>query len=141
MSNLLVSLGHTGRSSAALGHTLKYTATCHHKKPHNVLSKFTIWCWAACGLRVGHPCKTARRADVQESSAPDITQAQGHYEDPRAVNTCDLNYAKETQKQLGHGSGPHPAFGSRPLTCRHTTQVLSDSHHGQLLSAEHRNLV
>ena len=46
VSNLLASLGHTGRR-VVLGHTLntsQYVIT--HKKSHNVLSKFTILCWA-----------------------------------------------------------------------------------------------
>ena len=46
VSNLLVSLGHTG-SRVALGHTLNTQTLTKTKKSHNVLSKFKILCWAA----------------------------------------------------------------------------------------------
>ena len=44
----MASLGHTGRR-VVLGHTFKYTNINENKqiKSHNVLSKFTILCWAA----------------------------------------------------------------------------------------------
>ena len=47
VSNLLASLGHTGRR-VVLGHILNtQTLTKTNKKSHNVLNKFTILCWAA----------------------------------------------------------------------------------------------
>ena len=66
VSRLLVSLGHTGRR-VVLGHTLNTQIVKKKKTPHNVLSKFTILCWApfishpwipaARGVQVGHPCQ------------------------------------------------------------------------------------
>ena len=47
VSNLLVSLGHTGRRRVVLGHTLDTLQHVITKKSHNVLRKFTILCWAA----------------------------------------------------------------------------------------------
>ena len=46
VSDLSASLGHT---ESCLGPQIKYIATYNHthKKPHNVLSKFMILCWAA----------------------------------------------------------------------------------------------
>ena len=46
VSNLLVSLGHTGRR-VVLGHTLNTLwHVITHKESHNVLNKFMILCWA-----------------------------------------------------------------------------------------------
>ena len=47
MSNLLGSLGRTGRRSVVLGHTLNILQCAITRKSHNILSKFTILCWAA----------------------------------------------------------------------------------------------
>ena len=47
VSNLLTSLGHTGRRIVVLGCTLNTLWRVITKKSHNVLSKFTILCWAA----------------------------------------------------------------------------------------------
>ena len=46
ISKLLVSLDHTGKR-VVLGHTLNTLWHIITKKSHNVLSKFTILCWAA----------------------------------------------------------------------------------------------
>ena len=43
----LASLGHTERRRAVLGHTLNTQTLMKTKKSHNVLSKFTILCWAS----------------------------------------------------------------------------------------------
>ena len=47
MSNLLASLGHTGRRRVVLGHTLNTLQHIIIKISHNVLSKFMILCWAS----------------------------------------------------------------------------------------------
>ena len=46
VSKLLMSLGHPGRRRVVLGHTLNTQTLRKTKKSHNVLSNFTIWCWA-----------------------------------------------------------------------------------------------
>ena len=46
VSNLLVSLGHTGRR-VVLGHTLNTLQHIITKKSYHVLSKVVILCWAA----------------------------------------------------------------------------------------------
>ena len=56
----MASLGHTGRQSVVLGHTLNTLQHIITKESHNVLSKFTILCWATfiailgCVWPVGH---------------------------------------------------------------------------------------
>ena len=47
MSDLLASLGHTGKRRVVLGHILNTLCHVITKKSHNVLSKFTILCWTA----------------------------------------------------------------------------------------------
>ena len=42
----MASLGHPGRRRVVLGHTLNTQTLTKTKKSPNVLSKFTIWCWA-----------------------------------------------------------------------------------------------
>ena len=69
-SNLLASLGHTGR--VVLGYTLNALWHVVTKRSYNVLCKFTILCWATfitilgCmwpnGPWVGHPCSKAFRS-------------------------------------------------------------------------------
>ena len=57
------------RKKSCLGQHVKFTVTCNLKESHNVLSKFTVLCWAAfrappephaaaCRPQVGHPCFT-----------------------------------------------------------------------------------
>ena len=48
-SNLSTSLGRTGRRGVVLGHpsNTQRRIITHRKKPHRVLSKFSILCWAA----------------------------------------------------------------------------------------------
>ena len=62
VSNLLVSLVHTGRR-VVLGHTLHTQTLTKTKIPHNVLSTFTILHWAALlailGHRLEHPWLTS----------------------------------------------------------------------------------
>ena len=53
MSNLLASLGHTGRR-VVVTHALNTQTLTKTKKSHNVLSKFTILCWAAFIAILGH---------------------------------------------------------------------------------------
>ena len=47
VSNLSASLGHTGRRSVVLGHTLNTQTLMKTKTSHNVLSELVILCWAA----------------------------------------------------------------------------------------------
>ena len=42
----MASLGHTGKRRVVLGHTLNTLQDVITKKSHDVLSKFTILCWA-----------------------------------------------------------------------------------------------
>ena len=74
VSNLLASLGYTGRRRLVLDHTLNTQALMktdeQQQQKKTVLSKFTILCWAAfiailghtqspgCGPQVGHPCQS-----------------------------------------------------------------------------------
>ena len=48
VSNILASLGHTGRKRVGLGYTLNTQTLMRTKKSHNDLSKFTLLCWATC---------------------------------------------------------------------------------------------
>ena len=56
------------KKNSNLGPHIKYTATHNHKQSHNVLSKFTILCWAAsiailgCMGPAGHRLDTLARA-------------------------------------------------------------------------------
>ena len=67
VSNLLASLGHTGRRSIVIGHPLNTVWHVITKNPHNVLSKFTVLCWASfiavlgCTQPVGHRLDSPRR--------------------------------------------------------------------------------
>ena len=47
VSNLSVSLGHTGRRGVVLGHTLNTQTVTKTDEQKKVLSKFTTLCWAA----------------------------------------------------------------------------------------------
>ena len=47
VSNLLASLGHTGRRNIVLGHTLNTQTLRKTNEQKKVLSKFMILCWAA----------------------------------------------------------------------------------------------
>ena len=62
---ILSSLGHTGRRRAVSGHTLNTLQHINHKKkPYNVLSKFTILCWAALIAILGHMQPTGHGLDT-----------------------------------------------------------------------------
>ena len=65
MSKLLPSLGHTGRR-VVLGHTLNILWHVITKKSHNVLSKFTILCWAGFTVILGHLQPTHRGLDTAD---------------------------------------------------------------------------
>ena len=64
VSNLLASLGHTGRRSVVVGHTLNILQHVITKKSHNVLSKFTILCWTAFIAMLSNMQPTGRRLDT-----------------------------------------------------------------------------
>ena len=64
VSNLLASLGHTGRRRVVLDHTLNTLQHVITKKPHNVLSKFMILCWAAFTAILGCVPPTGHRSDT-----------------------------------------------------------------------------
>ena len=64
VSNLLASLGHTGRVRVVLGCTLNTQTLLKTKKSHNVLSKFMILCWAAFIAILGHMPHVAHRLQV-----------------------------------------------------------------------------
>ena len=64
LSNLLVSLGHTGRRTVVLGHTLNTQTLIKTKKNLNVLSKFTISCWVAFIATVGCMRPMGHRLDT-----------------------------------------------------------------------------
>ena len=50
---------------SCLGPCIKYIVTRHHKKKsHNVLSKFTILCWAAVTAVLGCMCPVGHRLDT-----------------------------------------------------------------------------
>ena len=61
---LLVSLHHTGRTRVVLGHTLNTLQHIITKTSHNVLSKFTILCWAAFIAVLGRVWPTDHRLDT-----------------------------------------------------------------------------
>ena len=75
VSNILASLGHTGRT-IVLGHTLNTLWHIIKRKSHNLLSKFTVLCWtsfiatwgciwpAGC-VGVEHPCLIGSGSDRQ----------------------------------------------------------------------------
>ena len=46
MSDVLVSLGHTGRKRVSLGHTLNTRTLTETEEQKKVLSKFMNLCWA-----------------------------------------------------------------------------------------------
>ena len=58
MSNLLASLGHTGRGRVVLGHTLNTQTVTKTKKSHSVLCKFMISCWATFTAILGQGLDT-----------------------------------------------------------------------------------
>ena len=64
LSNLLASLGHTGRRRVVLRHTLNTLWHIITKKSHNVLSKFTMLCWAAVIAILGHIQPIGRGLDT-----------------------------------------------------------------------------
>ena len=70
VSNLLESLGHTGRRILVLDHTLKILWHVITKKFHNVLSKFTILCWVAFTAILGCVQAAGHRLDPPESFIP-----------------------------------------------------------------------
>ena len=76
VSNLLASLVHTGGRRVVLGHTLNTLGHVTAKKYHNVLSKVTIFCWAAVIAisgrmqPVSHRLDTPGRHENYESNAP-----------------------------------------------------------------------
>ena len=68
VSNVLVSLGHTGRRRVVLGHTLNTLGQVITKKSHNVLSKFMILCWAAFTAILSCMRPAGRRLDSPVTS-------------------------------------------------------------------------
>ena len=68
VSNLLASLGHTGRRRVVLGHTLNTLQHIITKKSHNVLSKFTILCWAIFIIILSHMWPAGHRLDTPARS-------------------------------------------------------------------------
>ena len=65
VSNPLASLGHTGRRTVVLCHTLNTLGHKIHKKiSHNVLSKFTILCWATFTALLSRRQAVGHRLDV-----------------------------------------------------------------------------
>ena len=60
VSNLLGSLGHTGRRRVVLGHTLNTQTVMKtdEQKKKKVLNEFTILCWAAFIASVGYVMDT-----------------------------------------------------------------------------------
>ena len=84
MSNLLASLHYAGRRRVVLGHTLNILWHVITKISHNVLSKFTILCWATFITILGHmqpigcgwesePAMPLRRAHQQHTPQPEYT--------------------------------------------------------------------
>ena len=66
-SNLLASLRHTGRRRVVLSHTLNTLWHVITKKSHNVLSKFTILCWATFTAILGCMRPAGCRLDNPET--------------------------------------------------------------------------
>ena len=54
------------KKKSCLGPQIKYIVTCksHTKNPHNVLSKFTILCWAALTAILGCMCLAGLRLNT-----------------------------------------------------------------------------
>ena len=79
MSNLLASLGHMKKKSC-LGPHIQYIVTHNHKKKsHNVLSKFTILCWAAFIAILSHMHPTgAGQTPLQASITCNNVQTSYH---------------------------------------------------------------
>ena len=67
VSNLLASLGHTGRRRIVLGHTLNtQTLMKIDEQKKKVLSKFTILCWATFIAILGCMCPVGHRLYTSE---------------------------------------------------------------------------
>ena len=64
VSNFLASLHHTGRRRVVLDHTLNTLQHVFTRKSHNVLSKFTILCWAMFTAIQGHMQTVGCRLDT-----------------------------------------------------------------------------
>ena len=62
MSNLLASLGHTGRR-VVLDYTLNTQTLTKTDEQNKVLSKFTILCWATIIAILGHLWSMGHRLD------------------------------------------------------------------------------
>ena len=75
VSNLLASLGHTGRN-VILGHTLNTLQHIITKKSHNVLSKFMILCWATFIAILGCLWPMGLRLDTPEIK--EYAKVEGH---------------------------------------------------------------
>ena len=97
MSNFLVSLGYTGRKGVVLGHILNAQTLTKPTKSHNILSKFTILCWATFIALLGHMRPTGHGLDTPGlvSSINDVGQLNIHsYEKEynlNPVSTSDKN--------------------------------------------------
>ena len=66
MSSLFGISGPHWKKQSCLGPHIKYIVTRNHKKSHNVLSKFTILCWAAFIAILGCMQPTGHRLDTPE---------------------------------------------------------------------------
>ena len=69
VSNVLASLGHTGRRRVVLGHILNTLWHGITKKSHNILSKFTILCWAIFIAILGRMWPLGCGLDTPDSSS------------------------------------------------------------------------
>ena len=103
VSNLLVSLGHTGRRRVVWGHTLNILWRVITKKSHNVLSKFTVLCWGTFIAILGCMWPVSTGLDT-------------------LVQTLDPRETIKTPVSLSSGMNHlHPALCS----CRHCLEITS----------------
>ena len=66
------------KKKSCLGPYIKYIATCNHKKSHNILTKFTILCWATFIAIVSHMQPAGHRLDTPGGYTKVVSSIPGH---------------------------------------------------------------
>ena len=84
VSNLLVSLGHTGRGRVVLGHTLNIQTLTKTDEQKKILSKFMILCWAVVIAILGCRLDTPGSIMLQPTKPP--SQGVLHVFDEKNLN-------------------------------------------------------
>ena len=158
MSNLLASLGHTGRRRIVLGHTMNTVQCVITKKSHTVLSKFMFLCWAAVIAilshmwPVGHRLNTPDRAYQRRTSGfhgrcplPFTLKLQGYWQSCCSLlgegkGRSSVGIEESSVWPRGNALGPLAESGthlSNAMNCSSVTITLSRSEIGSWLLETH----